>query len=151
MRFLSTLLIAACLVGPVLAQNTPQEDITVTDASAETRARNIGRALRCVVCQNQSIEESDASLAEDMRRLVRARIAAGETDEEIISFMQTRYGDFVLLKPPVQTNTYILWFGPFLLAGGGLLWFTLQKQARVTASAPLPLTAEENAKLDQLS
>jgi len=81
-----------------------------TNAELEARAVDIGHQLRCVVCQNQSIEESDASLAEDMRRLVRARLEAGDSNEDILNFMQERYGDFVLLKPPVQSNTYVLWF-----------------------------------------
>ena len=74
----------------------------------EQRARDVGNALRCVVCQNQSIEESDASLAKDMRQIVRERLEQGETDAQVIEFMRTRYGDFVLLKPPVQRNTYCL-------------------------------------------
>ncbi len=118
----------------------------------EVRAREIGRALRCVVCQNQSIEESDASLARDMRRLVRARVAAGETNEEVMAFMQDRYGDFVLLKPPVQKNTYFLWFTPFLVAGFGLIWFALQRRRKFRRNTleTVPLTEEERRKLDQL-
>ena len=95
----------------------------VSDAQIESRAKEVGRSLRCVVCQNQSIDESDAPLAVDMRKLVRLRLREGDSNAEVIDYMQERYGDYVLLKPPVQTNTYILWFLPFLLLIGALVWF----------------------------
>jgi len=95
----------------------------IPDAEVEARAKEVGRSLRCVVCQNQTIDESDAPLAVDMRKLVRTRLKKGDTNAEVIDYMQERYGDFVLLKPPVQTNTYILWFLPFLLLVGALVWF----------------------------
>ena len=106
---------------PAFAQ-TPDPS-SVTDPALENRARVIGQSLRCVVCQNQSIDESDASLAQDMRKLVRERLKAGDSNEEIINFMRQKYGDFVLLKPPVQSNTYLLWALPFFLLLGGLIWF----------------------------
>ena len=90
------------------------------DAEQEARAREIGKGLRCVVCQNQSIEDSDAQLAADMRALVRERIVEGDTDADVVALVRDRYGDFVLLRPPVQRNTLILWFAPLalvLLAG----------------------------------
>ena len=146
-----TLILSLALASPAAAQTGTIEPAQAEQSDTEQRAREIGRSLRCVVCQNQSIEESDASLAEDMRRLVRARIAAGETDEEIIKFMQTRYGDFVLLKPPVQSNTYILWFAPFLIAGGGLIWFALQRRKPDEELSAVPLSDEEKAALDTLS
>lgn len=89
----------------------------------EARARDLGRTLRCVVCQNQSIEESDADLAKDMRSLVRERLAAGDTEAEVTALMRDRYGDFVLLKPPVQHNTYVLWFAPLAFIAVALGWF----------------------------
>ena len=95
----------------------------MSDAEVETRAKEVGRSLRCVVCQNQSIDESDAPLAADMRKLVRTRLKQGDSNAEVIDYMQERYGDYVLLKPPVQVNTYILWFLPFLLLLGVLGWF----------------------------
>lgn len=95
----------------------------VTDTQIEERAKEVGRSLRCVVCQNQSIDESDAPLAADMRKLVRVRLKEGDSNAEVIDYMQERYGDYVLLKPPVQTNTYVLWFAPFLLLLSGLGWF----------------------------
>ena len=95
----------------------------ITDAKIEARAKEVGRSLRCVVCQNQTIDESDAPLAVDMRKLVRTRLKEGDNNAEVIDYMQERYGDYVLLKPPVQANTYILWFLPFLLLIGALAWF----------------------------
>ncbi|MDA8707830.1 cytochrome c-type biogenesis protein CcmH [Hellea sp.] len=94
-----------------------------SNAEIEARAKDVGRSLRCVVCQNQSIDESDAPLAMDMRKLVRERLKEGDSNAEVIAYMQERYGDFVLLKPPVQSNTYLLWFTPFLLLLAGLIWF----------------------------
>jgi len=117
----------------------------------DMRAKEVGRALRCVVCQNQSIEDSEAPLAADMRRLVRARIRAGETDAQIMAFMQSRYGDFVLLKPPVQKNTYILWGAPFTLILLGLLWFAVQTRKKQAVDAAPALTPEECESLEALS
>ena len=98
----------------------------IPDAEIEARAKEVGRSLRCVVCQNQSIDESDAPLASDMRKLVRLRLKEGDSNSEVIDYMQERYGDYVLLKPPVQANTYILWFAPFLLLLSGLAWFFIR-------------------------
>ena len=98
----------------------------ISDVEIEARAKDIGRSLRCVVCQNQSIDESDAPLAADMRKLVRQRLKEGDSNEEVINYMQESYGDYVLLKPPVQSNTYILWFTPFLLLIGALAWFFIR-------------------------
>ena len=95
----------------------------ISDADVETRAKEIGRSLRCVVCQNQTIDDSDAPLAADMRKLVRTRLREGDSNADVIDYMQERYGDYVLLKPPVQTNTYILWFLPLVLLLGALSWF----------------------------
>jgi len=102
----------------------------LSDAEVEERAKEVGRSLRCVVCQNQSIDESDAPLASDMRKLVRARLKDGDSNAEVISYMQDRYGDYVLLKPPVQANTYILWFAPFLILLAGLGWFFMRAGKR---------------------
>lgn len=119
------------------------------DPQTEQRAREIGRALRCVVCQNQSIEESDASLAEDMRILVRARVKSGDSNAEVIAYMQNRYGDFVLLKPPVKPSTYILWFAPFFFVCAGGVWFLMQTKRRPVVDASTPLTAAEMTRLEK--
>ncbi len=103
------------------AQNPPNAAIQAEQI--DIRARNVGRALRCVVCQNQSIDESDAPLAADMRKIVRTRLEAGESEAQVIEYMRQSYGDYVLLKPPVQANTALLWGLPFLALIIGLLWF----------------------------
>jgi len=95
----------------------------ISEAELDIKARDIGQSLRCVVCQNQNINESDAPLAEDMRALVRKQLSTGKTEDEIIAYMRDNYGDYVLLKPPVQNNTIILWFGPILLLVLLLIWF----------------------------
>jgi len=124
---------------------------TPSEADIETRAREVGRSLRCVVCQNQSIDESDASLAQDMRILVRARIRAGDSNDEVISFMQNRYGDFVLLNPPVQTNTYLLWFSPAVLLSFFLLWYVVRVRRKPVDSEAQALSTEELKRLKKLA
>jgi len=114
-------IILALIFAPLAAAQTQSE--TLTAAQIETSARKVGRSLRCVVCQNQSIDESDAPLAADMRKVVRERLTAGESEAQVIAYMRQSYGDYVLLKPPVQTNTYLLWSLPFLLLLVGLFWF----------------------------
>ena len=124
MKQISAILAVLCLwMSPLATADTLQ---TVD----EDRAREIGKSLRCVVCQNQSIEDSDAQLAADLRALVRTRIAEGDTDAEIVMLIRDRYGDFVLLKPPVQTNTYVLWFMPLILVGLGAIWLFRRTRSR---------------------
>jgi len=108
------------------APSTFAQDSTLrplTEQEIEQRAKEIGMGLRCVMCKNESIEESPSTTAQDMRRIVRERIRDGQSDEEIIDYMQSRYGDFILLKPPVQPNTYLLWSLPFIFLALALLWF----------------------------
>jgi len=88
----------------------------------ETRARNISKNIRCMICQNQSIDESSASLAKDLRILIRTKIKEGKTDKEIYKFLTDRYGDFILLKPPLKSKTVVLWFMPFVLFFIGLIF-----------------------------
>ncbi|MBC6413266.1 MAG: cytochrome c-type biogenesis protein CcmH, partial [Hyphomonadaceae bacterium] len=111
MRIFASLLSLLFLAAPVSAQTGP--DIFPPDI--EKQAREIGRGLRCVVCRSQSIEDSDADLAGDMRLLVRRRLVAGDSPEEVMEYVRDRYGDYVLLRPPVQPNTWALWAGPFLV------------------------------------
>lgn len=116
----------------------------------EARAREIGRALRCVVCQNQSIDDSNAEVARDMRRAVRERLVAGDNDAAVFDFMVARYGDYVLLNPPFKARTLLLWLGAplvLLIAGGALLVAARRRKAIV---APQPLNAEEQRRLDSL-
>jgi cytochrome c-type biogenesis protein CcmH len=117
----------------------------------EARARAISSGLRCLVCQNETIDESNASLAHDIRILLRERLTAGDTDEQAVKAIVDRYGEFVLLNPPVHPATYVLWFGPvaILLTGllGGLIWV---RHRPVSAQSAAPLSAEERGRLDAL-
>ena len=121
------------------------------DPALEARARAIGKELRCLVCQNQSIDDSDADLARDLRRLVRERLSAGENETQIKAYLVSRYGDFILLKPPFKPKTYILWLGPgaiLVLAGGGVVLY-LRRHGRRGALAA-PLTDAERRRLEAL-
>ena len=102
---------------------------TFSDPAMEARARNLQRQLRCLVCQGESIDESGSPFADDVRHLVRQQIAAGKSDQQIEDFLVARYGDFILMKPPLQSNTWLLWLAPFLVlaAGGGVAWLTVKK------------------------
>ena len=127
-----------------------EPDEMLADPALEARAREIGRDLRCLVCQNESIEDSNADLARDLRLLVRERLVAGDSDAEVIAYISARYGDFVLLDPPVKPKTWALWFGPGLLlivAGAGVFLYLRRRQ---TAGAPAPLDAAERNRLEAL-
>jgi len=154
---LAALFLALAIVLPVPATGAIMGlDEPLEDAQQEDRARDIAKSLRCVVCQNQTIDDSEAPLARDMRRLVRERIAAGESDEAVIDYITDRYGDFVLMRPPFQPNTWVLWFAPaaVALAGVGGVAFLVQRRHRLQADGPDPaserLSAEEEAALDAL-
>jgi cytochrome c-type biogenesis protein CcmH len=137
-----------------------ETDETLANPALEARVGDISRDLRCLVCQNQSIADSNADLAKDLRRLVRERIMAGDSDDEVIAFMIARYGDFVLLKPPLKPSTYALWFGPPVLFAIGVLVVVLyvrKLRARRLAiasgaedDATAPLSDEERARLARL-
>ena len=120
------------------------------DAKLEDRARDIGRQLRCLVCQNQSIDDSDAPLARDLRRLVRKRLVAGDTDREAIAYIHARYGDFVLLRPPVDKRTWLLWFGPAAALVGALLFLLWRIRRNRRALHADTLSAEDAARADAL-
>ena len=131
-----------------------QPDEIMSDPAKEVRARDLSRELRCMVCQNQSIDDSDAPLARDLRLLVRERIAAGDSDTQVIDFLVARYGEFVLLKPRLKPQTLLLWLlPPLALVGGGFaLWIHSRRRSRSVASDPalLKLTADEEARLERL-
>jgi cytochrome c-type biogenesis protein CcmH len=122
----------------------------LADPGQEARARAISKVLRCVVCQNESIDESGADLAHDIRVLLRQRIAAGDSDAQAIQYIVDRYGQFVLLKPPIEPATYILWFGPPLLLLGGAAGLMARARRRRSTAAPAPLNGEERARLDAM-
>ena len=136
------------LAPPALAVQ-PKERLA--DPALEARARAISANLRCLVCQNETIDESDASLAGDIRVLLRERLVAGDTDAQATQAIVDRYGDFVLLKPPLKPVTYVLWFGPvvilLLAAGAALIWL---RRRPVAAEIAVPLTEAEQRRLDAL-
>jgi cytochrome c-type biogenesis protein CcmH len=132
-----------------------QPDEIMSDPAKEARARDLSRELRCMVCQNQSIDDSEAPLARDLRLLVRERIAAGDSDAQVIDFLVARYGEFVLLKPRVNQHTLLLWLVPplALLGGGFALWRYSRrrpKSADAGDESAAQLTAEEKARLERL-
>jgi len=110
----------------------------LADPALEARARDISRELRCLVCQNQSIDDSNADLARDLRHVVRERLQAGDSDQAVIGFVTARYGDFVLLRPPFKAATWALWLGPpALLVGGFVAWLMFVRRRGAVAEAPL--------------
>ena len=151
-----TLMVGWLLLLPVMfleswpaAAVEPNE--MLADPALEARAREIGRGLRCVVCQNESIDESNADLAHDLRVLVRERLVAGDSDEQVVQYIVDRYGDFVLLRPPMKPETYVLWASPaiLLLIAAAIIAIYLRRH-RGGGMAPPPLTAEEQARVDAL-
>jgi cytochrome c-type biogenesis protein CcmH len=147
MTWLRALLFAlAVLFGPQALAVSPDE--ILSDPVLEQRARDISAGLRCLVCQNQSIDDSDADLAKDLRVLVRERIVAGDSDEAVRQFLVDRYGEFVLLNPRVNNHTILLWTAAplLLLVGLGTLWF-VGRRRRFAAPG---LSPEEQAALDEL-
>ena len=149
-----TLVLGWLLLATIVLASAPcmavEPNEMLADPALEARAREISRGLRCVVCQNESIDESNADLAHDLRVLVRARLVAGDSDGQVVQYIVDRYGDFVLLRPPVKPQTYILWASPaiLLLIAGAIILFYLRRRRR--AAAPPPLTAEEQARVDAL-
>jgi cytochrome c-type biogenesis protein CcmH len=129
-----------------------QPDEVLKDAGLERRARALSAELRCLVCQNQSIDDSDAPLAKDLRVIVRERLVAGDSDGQIRDFLVARYGAFVMLRPPVTMQTILLWASPFMaLAAGGLVVWRLRRRAAAAAATPVAgLTDEELARIDRL-
>lgn len=131
------------LAGPALAV-LPSERLA--DPALEARARALSLELRCQVCQNQSIDDSNAPLAADLRRLVRERLVAGDNDAGVLDYVVRRYGDYVLLRPPMREDTAVLWFGPLAIlllgAAGAFVYLRRRKPA-----AEAPLSAEEEARL----
>lgn len=150
MRLIAGLFLALSLLASPAAAVLPDE--VLDDPALEARARELSLELRCLVCQNQSIDDSNAELARDLRLLVRERLVAGDTNEEAMNYIRARYGDFVLLRPPVQKSTYLLWFGPIgiVLAGGAIVVVTSRRRrANAAAAAPaVPLSDAERSRLD---
>ena len=141
--FLLALSSAAWAIGP---------EEMLADPVLESRAREVGKDLRCLVCQNQSIDDSDAELARDLRRLLRQRLLAGDSDSQARDYIVARYGDYVLLKPPFKASTLPLWLGPlFLLGAGGLaVAGYFRRRGREAEAAPAALDAHERHRLATL-
>jgi cytochrome c-type biogenesis protein CcmH len=142
-----------CLAAVSAGAVNPDE--MLDDPALEARAREISKGLRCLVCQNQSIDDSDANLARDLRVLVRERLVAGDSDGQVIDYVVSRYGDFVLMRPPFKAATYALWFGPALIGGLGILAVVAFYRRRTAAgarqgTAPPPLTEDEKRRLETL-
>jgi len=153
-RILVSALALAVMMGSP-ASYAVQPDEIMSDPARESRARDLSRELRCMVCQNQSIDDSEAPLARDLRLLVRERIAAGDSNAQVIDFLVARYGEFVLLKPRLNPHTWLLWLlPPLALIGGGLaLWIHGRRRSKSTAAedpSRFKLTAEEEARLERL-
>jgi len=154
------MLLRIAILCVALAGSTPvlavQPDEILKDPALEARARNLSRELRCMVCQNQSIDDSDAPLARDLRILVRERLQAGDSDKQVIDFLTDRYGDFVLLKPRLTARTALLWSLPALVLVGGALGVVvfLRRQRSAgpqAADSVQSLTADEQKRLSELA
>ena len=150
----ASVLAASLMLGAMPARAVLHDEI-MADPAKEARARELSKELRCMVCQNQSIDDSEAPLARDLRLLVRERISAGDSDRQVIDFLVARYGEFVLLKPRLNEHTLVLWLTPplALLLGGFALWRLGRRKANPAAgggdSTP-GLTSDEQARLERL-
>ncbi len=149
---IAVLLLSLTLSGP--GAWAFSADDALDDPALEARALKLHDELRCPVCQGQAISDSNAELARDLRRIVRERIAAGDSDEAVFDYLADRYGDFILLRPRVKPTNYVLWFGPvlvFVVGGGGLWMFVRRRRGPVAGSAPAPLSEAERKELEKLS
>lgn len=141
------LMLISCLSLSIVAKEAQS---SAADPALEERVMNLSRELRCLVCQNETLADSRADLAEDLRDQIREQMKAGKSDKEIIVFLTDRYGKFILYKPPVDPTTYLLWFGPFILLLGGLaLLFRYLKQRRALIIEQ-PLSADERLRAETL-
>ena len=145
-RFVLAALLALAVAAPACAIE-PQEQLT--DPALEARARTLGQDLRCLVCQNESIDDSNADLARDLRTIVRERLTAGDSDQQVLGFVTARYGDYVLLRPPIRAGTLVLWFGPVVLLVAAIIAMMLLRRHRAKAE-PAPLSSEEDRRLARL-
>lgn len=146
---LTALLVMLLFASPAVAVDPGER---LDDPVLEERARGLSQELRCLVCQNQSIDDSDAPLAKDLRILVRDRLSAGDTDVEVLSYIVDRYGEFVLLRPPLRAGTVLLWLAPFLVLFAGITSVLVYVRSRRpdAVEAPQPLTDAEKARLEEI-
>ncbi len=148
-RIVALFLILLVQAVPGGIAHAVEPDEVLSDATLETRARHLSAELRCLVCQNQSIDDSNAPLARDLRLLVRERLTAGDSDDAVLDFVVARYGSFVLLKPPLGPETILLWMAPLVLLAGigtGIL-LRLRQRAGREAAVAAPLSLEESERL----
>ncbi len=134
-------------VGP---SHAVQPDEVLADPVLETRARNLSMQFRCLVCQNQSIDDSDAPLARDLRILIRERLTAGDSDPQVVDHLVSRYGEFVLLKPRFASHTLVLWLGPFAILLAGFIFVLHKRRQQVAAPSEAPLSGEEAKRLEKI-
>ena len=145
-HFVLITLVLFCFGGVLVAREAqPNEDPKI-----EQRMRALTEQLRCLVCQNETLADSRADLAEDLRKQIREQMRAGKSDQEILAFLTQRYGDFVLYKPPVKATTYLLWFGPFILLIGGTLVLYRYLKHRGELIQEKPLTAAERKRAAEI-
>ena len=149
-RLLAALLLLAAIASSPLAALAADAVPTEKDAVAAARAVKLSEKLRCLVCQNQTIADSNAELAQDLRRQIHEQIAAGKSDDEIVDYMVARYGDFVLYQPPVKSTTALLWAGPALLVVFGFIGLARVLRSRRAEAEAAPLTAEERERAARL-
>ncbi len=149
-RLFAVLVLARGLAWPGGEARALQAHEVLDDPALEARAREISAGLRCLVCQNQSIDDSDAQLARDLRTIVRERLVAGDSDEQVVGFVVARYGEYVLLNPPVRAQTLVLWGSPLILLAIGLLAILGLRRGQAAVAAPAPLSAEEQKRVEAL-
>jgi cytochrome c-type biogenesis protein CcmH len=152
MKYVQAIVLLIALLGSAHAWAVEPDEM-LSNPALEARARTISKELRCMVCQNESIDESQAPLARDLRLLVRRRIMAGDSDRQIIDFLVSRYGDFILLKPPLSWNTVALWGAPPALLLLGVLMIVIVERRRGAgrpSAAAASLTAAEEARLAEI-
>ena len=148
MRNLLFVFLACLLAGAVVAKEAPT---AADDPDLEKRVMVLAEELRCLVCQNQTIADSHAPLAIDLKNQIREKLKAGASNEAILTFMVDRYGDFVLYRPPVKATTLLLWFGPFaLLAGAFVVLFMVLRRRRKSQNEQAPLDADQSARAKQM-
>jgi len=150
MRRLALIALLAALLAPAAALAVQPDEI-LKDLALEARARDLSRGLRCMVCQNQSIDDSDAPLARDLRLLVRERLTKGDSDSQVLDFLVARYGEFVLLKPPLELHTLLLWgLPPVALLAGMLALVVLARRRKTVNVEPAALSGDEQRRMATL-
>ncbi len=150
MRKLALIAVLFALIAPQISHAVTPDEI-LKDPVLEARARTLSRELRCMVCQNQSIDDSEAPLAKDLRILVRERLTNGDSDKQVLDFLVSRYGEFVLLKPPLQPQTLLLWaVSPAVLLIGIVALFMMARRRKAAIPPPAPLSDAEQRKLATL-